>query len=89
MNKVLHVAFNAPETGFDPSKTSDIYSGAIIEHIFDPLLTFDYLARPVKVVPNVATAMPTVSADAKTYTFTLKKACTSRRTRPSRARSAS
>lgn len=73
MNKVLHVAFNAPETGFDPSKTSDIYSGAIIEHIFDPLLTFDYLARPVKVVPNVATAMPTVSADAKTYTFTLKK----------------
>lgn len=71
--KVLHVAFSAPETGFDPAKISDIYSSAVIEHIYDPLLTFDYLSRPVKVVPNVATAMPTVSADGLTYTFHLKK----------------
>ncbi|VEB42356.1 Uncharacterised protein [Chromobacterium violaceum] len=55
--KVLHVAFSAPETGFDPAKISDIYSSAVIEHIYDPLLTFDYLSRPVKVVPNVTTAM--------------------------------
>ncbi|AVG16982.1 ABC transporter substrate-binding protein [Chromobacterium vaccinii] len=71
--KVLHVAFNAPETGFDPAKVSDIYSAAVIEHIYDPLLTFDYLSRPVKVIPNVATAMPTVSADGLTYTFHLKR----------------
>ncbi|KIA81808.1 ABC transporter substrate-binding protein [Chromobacterium piscinae] len=71
--KVLHVAFNAPETGFDPAKVSDVYSAAVIEHIYDPLLTFDYLARPVKVIPNVITAMPTVSADGLTYTFHLKK----------------
>ncbi|AXE32844.1 ABC transporter substrate-binding protein [Chromobacterium phragmitis] len=71
--KVLHVAFNAPETGFDPAKISDIYSSAVIEHIYDPLLTFDYLSRPVKVIPNVTTAMPTVSADGLTYTFHLKK----------------
>lgn len=37
--KVLHVAFSAPETGFDPAKISDIYSSAVIEHIYDPLLT--------------------------------------------------
>ncbi|WP_222103273.1 hypothetical protein [Chromobacterium vaccinii] len=49
--KVLHVAFNAPETGFDPAKVSDIYSAAVIEHIYDPLLTFDYLSRPVRVIP--------------------------------------
>jgi ABC-type transport system substrate-binding protein len=71
--KVLHVAFNAPETGFDPAKVSDVYSAAVIEHIYDPLLTFDYLTRPVKVIPNVTTAMPTVSADGLTYTFHLKK----------------
>ncbi|POA98714.1 ABC transporter substrate-binding protein [Chromobacterium sinusclupearum] len=71
--KVLHVAFSAPETGFDPAKVSDVYSAAVIEHIYDPLLTFDYLARPVKVIPNVTTGMPTVSADGLTYTFHLKK----------------
>ncbi|OHX14721.1 ABC transporter substrate-binding protein [Chromobacterium sphagni] len=71
--KVLHATFNAPETGFDPAKISDVYSAAVIEHIYDPLLTFDYLARPVKVIPNVVTSMPTVSDGGKTYTFHLKK----------------
>ncbi|WP_047238485.1 ABC transporter substrate-binding protein [Chromobacterium subtsugae] len=71
--KVLHGVFNAQETGFDPAKVSDVYSAAVIEHIYDPLLTFDYLSRPVRVIPNVVTAMPTVSADGLTYTFHLKK----------------
>ncbi|OWY39486.1 ABC transporter substrate-binding protein [Xenophilus sp. AP218F] len=71
--KVLNVSFPAPETGFDPAKVSDMYSAAVIEHIYDPLLTFDYLARPVKVIPNVAAAMPEVSPDGLTYTFRLKK----------------
>ncbi|WP_337883909.1 ABC transporter substrate-binding protein [Chromobacterium haemolyticum] len=71
--KVLHASFNAQETGFDPAKISDVYSAAVNEHIYDSLLTFDYLARPVKVVPGVATAMPTVSDGGKTYTFHLKQ----------------
>ncbi|WP_225548730.1 ABC transporter substrate-binding protein [Chromobacterium violaceum] len=71
--KVLHALFNVPETGFDPAKVQDVYSGMVIEHIYDPLLTFDYLARPVRVKPNVVTAMPTVSPDGKMYTFHLKK----------------
>ena len=72
MNKVLRVAFNVPETGFDPAKVSDSYSGAILENVFDPLVTYDYDARPAKVVPNTIAAMPTVSADGKVYTFKLK-----------------
>lgn len=72
MNKVLRVAFNVPETGFDPAKVSDSYSAAILENVFDPLVTYDYDARPAKVVPNTIAAMPTVSGDGKVYTFKLK-----------------
>ena len=72
MSKVLRVAFPAPETGFDPAKTNDLYSSSIIENIFDTLVTYDYNARPVKLVPNTLTAMPTISADGKVYTFKIK-----------------
>lgn len=72
MNKVLRVAFNAPETGFDPAKVSDGLSGAILENLFDPLVSYDYDARPAKVVPNTVVALPAVSADGKVYTFKLK-----------------
>jgi oligopeptide transport system substrate-binding protein len=71
--KTLRVTFQAAESGFDPVKVSDYYSGTIIEQIFDPLLTYDFLARPPKLVPNVAEALPAVSDDGKTYTFTLRR----------------
>src|SRR4051812_1032610 len=71
--KVLRVTFQAAETGFDPAKISDYYSGTVIEGIFDPLLTYDYLARPAKLVPNTAAAMPAVSADGRTYTLRVAK----------------
>ncbi|WP_434635032.1 ABC transporter substrate-binding protein [Chromobacterium sp. CV08] len=70
--KVLRVAFSAPETGFDMVKVHDVYSMAVGENIFDGLLTYDYLARPLKVVPNTTSAMPEVSADGKVFTFKIK-----------------
>lgn len=73
MNKVLHVNYESQEVGFDPAKTNDLYSSGINENIFDTLVTYDYLARPVQLVPNVIEAMPELSADGKTYTFHLKK----------------
>src|SRR3989442_8161815 len=71
-NKVLHITFQAGETGFDPVRTHDYYSGHILEAVFDTLLTYDYLARPAKLVPNAA-ALPEISADRKTYTFRIRK----------------
>ena len=67
MNKVLHASFNAPETGYDSAKVSDVYSHGVLENILEPLLTYDYVARPAKLIPNIAEAMPTVSADGLTY----------------------
>jgi peptide/nickel transport system substrate-binding protein len=71
--KVLRVTFQAAETGFDPVKVSDYYSGTVIEAIFERLLTYDYLARPAKLVPNVAVSLPAVSDDGKTYTLQIRR----------------
>lgn len=71
--KVLRITFSAGESGFDPVLVHDYYSATIVEAIYDPLLTYDYLARPARIVPNTAEAMPQVSADGRTYTFRLKQ----------------
>ena len=73
MNKVVRHAFRVAETSFDPARESDRYSAFIIEALFESLLTYDYLARPVKLVPGVAEAMPEVADHGATYTFRVKK----------------
>ncbi len=71
--KVLRVAFPTAETGFDPVRISDLYSNTVNEAIFERLLTYDYLARPAKLVPMVAEAMPEISDSGRTYVFKLRK----------------
>jgi ABC-type transport system substrate-binding protein len=71
--KVFHWAFPAGETGFDPAKVSDLYSNAVNEAIFDRLLTYDYLARPAKIVPMAAETMPDVTDEGRVYTFHVRK----------------
>jgi ABC-type transport system substrate-binding protein len=73
MKKVVRHVFPAAETGFDPAAAHDLYSGSIEQALFETLLTYDYLARPAKLVPLTAEAMPTVSDDGKTYTFKIRK----------------
>ena len=73
-SKTLRVAFNAAETGFDPQAGGDAYSNYVNRVIFDPLYRYDYLARPYKIVPNTAAALPTISPDGKTWTIPVKPA---------------
>jgi len=70
--KVIHAAFPTPETGFDPQAAGDEYSNSVNRVIFDPLYRYDYLARPYKLVPNTAVAMPEISADGKTWTIKVR-----------------
>ncbi len=65
--KTLRVCFQIPETGFDPAQTQDYYSNTIISHLFDAPLRYDFLARPVRLVPNTAAALPEVSNDFRTF----------------------
>ncbi len=70
--KVLRVVFPVAETGFDPPQVQDLYSRTVTAHIFETFLTFDHLARPVKLRPNVAVAMPEHSADYKVWTVKIR-----------------
>jgi ABC-type transport system substrate-binding protein len=70
--KVLRYAFEIAETGFDPAQISDYYSSTATENMFDALYRYDYLARPAKVVPNVADGMPVISDDFRTFTVKVK-----------------
>ena len=72
-NKVMRSAFEIAETGFDPAQTSDWYSSYVFSNIFDTPLTYDYLARPLKLKPGVLEVMPEVSPDGLTYTLRFKQ----------------
>ena len=71
--KVLRLAFLIAETNFDPAFTSDLYSNSIIDEIFEAPLTYDFLARPAKLKPQTAEALPEVTDGGRTYTIRLRK----------------
>jgi ABC-type transport system substrate-binding protein len=73
MTKVVRQVVPAAETGFDPAGVQDLYSATIEQMVFETLLTYDYLARPSKLVPLTAEALPEVTDDGKTYTVRIKK----------------
>jgi ABC-type transport system substrate-binding protein len=72
-NKVLRYAFQIAETGFDPARTSDVYSANVSSLIIETPLTYDFLARPLKLKPNLLEAMPDISEDGTTYTLKFRK----------------
>src|SRR5512140_2998810 len=71
-DKALRYAFNVAETGFDPAQVSDLYSSNLIDNVFDTPLKYDYLARPVKLLPNTLAAMPEVAEGGTVYTMRVK-----------------
>ena len=71
--KLLRISFPAAETGFDPVRVSDLYSNIVNEAIFERLVTYDYLARPAKIEPQTAEAMPEISEGGRTYVFHLRR----------------
>ena len=62
-------AFNAAETGFDPAQISDVYSRVIASNIFEAPLTYDFLARPMKLKPRAAAALPEIKEPALVFEF--------------------
>ncbi len=72
MTKTLRVAFPIAENGFDPQAAYDSYSFYVIGGIFDPLYVYDYFARPVRMVPNTAAALPEVTDQGRTYTIKVR-----------------
>jgi len=71
-NRTLRVAFETAETGFDPQAVNDNYSFMVCDSIFDALYTYDYFARPPRLVPNTAAAMPEITDGGRTFTIKVR-----------------
>ncbi|MBY0413237.1 MAG: hypothetical protein K2Q18_03685 [Bdellovibrionales bacterium] len=71
--RVLNVVSVAEIKGFDPIMSDDLYSGREVAKIYEGLLAYHWLKMPYELIPNLAEAMPVVSADGITYTFKIKK----------------
>jgi ABC-type transport system substrate-binding protein len=70
--KVLRYAFRVAESGFDPARIDDQYSRTITGHIFEGLYGYDPLARPAKIRPLTAAAMPEVTDEFRVWTMRLR-----------------
>jgi oligopeptide transport system substrate-binding protein len=71
--KVLNLVSNANIQELDPIRARDDYTVKQAALVYEGLLEYHYLKRPLTLVPNLAQAMPTVSDDQRVYTFTLRK----------------
>src|SRR5262245_32327906 len=70
--KTLKIAFRSAETGFDPQRIQDRLSAGICENFFESFLSYDWLARPVKLVPQVVEAVPVAEEGGTRFTFHIK-----------------
>ena len=70
--RAIRFAIVARDNGFDPAFISDTISAALVNSLFDAPLTYDPLARPAKLKPNTAVALPEHNDDFTHWVFTLK-----------------
>ncbi len=70
--KVLRYAFEVAETSLDPARVNDLYSRTLTPHIFEGLYHYDHLARPIKIKPLTAAAMPESSAGFRVWTIKVR-----------------
>jgi oligopeptide transport system substrate-binding protein len=71
--KVLYIVSNGQVQELDPIRARDNYTVKQISQVYEGLLEYHYLKRPLTLVPNLAEAMPTISADQRVYTFKLRR----------------
>jgi len=71
--RVLRTLLTTAETSFDPAFASDAPSDTVIAEVFENMLDYDYLARPVKLVPRTLEAIPVSTDGGRTWTCRLKK----------------
>lgn len=69
----LNRALTANLKGMDPIFASDLYTNQVISNIYETLLQYHYLKRPLELEPLLAASMPEVSKDGLTHTFKIKK----------------
>ena len=71
--KVLYIVSTAQIQELDPIRARDDYTVKQAARVYEGLLEYHYLKRPLTLVPNLAEAMPTISDDQRIYTFKLRR----------------
>ncbi len=71
--KTLRLAIAIAETSLDNAFASDEVSQSITERIYERMLEYDYLARPVKLSPLTLESMPQISEGGKVFLCKIKK----------------
>ncbi len=71
--KVYRHAMDGAPTNLDPTQSATVYASYLTRNVYDTLYSYKYLKRPYELKPNLAVAMPEVSADGLTYTIRIKK----------------
>ena len=74
--KIIRTAYPSAENGFNCAVEADEFTSTLCDNIFDTLLQYDHLARPIRMQPRAAISLPEISADGRTYVFKLKRGIT-------------
>lgn len=70
--RVLRLLLRNRDNGFDPAQVSDTISAALVNSLFDAPLTYDVYARPARLKPNTAVALPEAFDDFTRWVFRIK-----------------
>ncbi len=72
-DKILFLHSREAIRSLDPVLAQDVYSQRAVLQIYEGLLHFHYLKRPLQLEPQLAESMPSISADGTVITFKIKK----------------
>ena len=70
--KVLSIVNWEHPKSLDPIAVNDVYSTKEVARVYEGLVTYNPYEEPTELIPNLATKLPTVSADGLVYTFELR-----------------
>lgn len=70
--RILHFGIRSKVSSLDPVHASNEYTNLAQSLVYEGLFEYEYGANPIRLKPLLATAMPEVSEDQRTYTFTIR-----------------
>jgi oligopeptide transport system substrate-binding protein len=72
--KVLRIAHQSiGADAIDPAQLNSVLVAHMLDNLLEPMLRYDYLARPLKLVANTLEALPEASEGGRVYTCRLKR----------------
>ena len=55
----------------DPAQAASVYASRAVGLVYETLVEYDYAARPYRLIPGLAEALPEVTGEGRVYTFRL------------------